>query len=202
MMAAADRFGGSWNWFKISYLWPGNQYKQLFMGPTANLPAILGQFGWGIDSVLTQAKWFDRDWEITLRHGLIALNVVLCSLCALAAAIHQRRRDPMLLVALAAPWIVAFSVLPQMHERYLTWGAAIAGVGLAASVRWGLLQTVIIAASFMMTITQMMRMHSGDWPAALPTLNRLLPQVAWLLMMATAVYVVGSFGRSRGWNDR
>lgn len=202
MIAAADRFGGSWNWFKISYLWPGNQYKQLFMGPTANLPAILAQFGWGIDSILTQAKLFGREWEITLRHGLIALNLVLCAICAAAAAIQQRRRDPMLLVALAAPWIVAFAVLPQMHERYLTWGAAIAGVGLAASVRWGLMQTVIIAVSFMMTLTQMMRMHSGDWPTALPTLSRLLPQVAWLLMMAMAVYVVGSFGRSRGWNNK
>ena len=37
-------------------------------------------------------------------------------------------RNSAFLVAISAPWIVMFTVLPQMHERYLVWGAALSAM--------------------------------------------------------------------------
>jgi hypothetical protein len=197
IVAAAHRFGGSWNWFYISYIFPSYQYKTMYMGPTSNLPALLAEFGWGIDHTLWTAAIGSWKVELQMRHALVALNMLLCAVCALAAGIQHRRRDPAMLISLATPWVIAFALLPQMHERYLTWAAAICGVGVACSIGLGLLHWLIIALSFLMTFTQMLNMHSGDWPTLLPILRQLHPQVAWALLLAACVYLYASFVRSR-----
>jgi hypothetical protein len=139
----------------------------------------------------------ERAFEITMRHGLVALHGVACIICAAGAAMHQRRRDPAMLLAMVAPWVIAYTVLPQMHERYLTWAAAAAGVGLAVSVGWGLLHFAVIGISFSMVLLQMLRMHSGAWPTIQPVLEQLRPAMAGAMALLSLIYLYGAVAKTR-----
>jgi len=197
IVAAAYRFDGSWNWFVISYIYPSYQYKEMYMGAVANLPMLLQEFGWRLESVLWKGTLGDHAIELTLRHALISLHGVTCVACAFAASLQQKRKDPALLIALAAPWVLAFTLLPQMHERYLTWAAAVAGVGFAVSGGMGLLHWVVISISTSMVFTQMLRMHSGAWPRLQPVLEQLRPIMAGVLILTAMIYLYSAFARSR-----
>ncbi len=194
---AAHRFDGSWNWFVISYTFPSRQYRQMVMGPTANIPFLLSEFRWGLDGIIFSRVMFDTAVDVTVRHFLIGLHAVACVVCALGAAIQQKRNDPAMLLAMAVPWIVAYTVLPQMHERYLTWGAAVVGVGLAVSVGWGLLHTAVVGISTAMVFLQMLRMHSGAWPTLQPILEQLRPTLAGAMVLLALIYLYGCFARTR-----
>lgn len=197
ILSASWRFGGSWNWFVISYIWPSYQYKTLYMGTVHNLPAILGQFGWSIESVLYSGKLAGVQVELSLRGLLIGLYGIACVLCALAAAIQQRRRDPALLIALAAPWVLAFTLLPQMHERYLTWAAAVCGVGLACSLGMGLLHWVLIGVSSLMIFSQMLSYNRAQYEHAFSIAGRLQPDLGWVLLLTCGLLIYAGFARTR-----
>lgn len=197
ILAASSRFDGSWNWLVVSYIWPSYQYKAMYMGPVHNLPAILASYGWTIDSVLWQGRIGSHDLQLQLRTVLVAIYGVCCVACAAAAAMQHRRRDPALLIALATPWVLMFALLPQMHERYLTWAAAVCGVGVACSIGFGLLHWVLIGISSVMIVTQMLSYNRGAFPHEFSILGRLQPGLGWMLLLAAGVYLYGSFARTR-----
>jgi hypothetical protein len=72
---------------------------------------------------------------------------------------QARRRDPRLLLALATPWILFFALLPQMHQRYLVWGAAITALAIGVDISLALLHGVITAAAWGMQAHSMLKDH-------------------------------------------
>ncbi len=62
---------------------------------------------------------------ITVKVLLGSVFEICLILCAIGAAMHHRRRDSRVLIALIAPWILLFALNVQMHGRYLFWGAAL-----------------------------------------------------------------------------
>ena len=94
--------------------------------------------------------------HITLQWTLRLLYLVALALCARGLARHLRDRDPRVLIAIAAPWLLMFALLGQMHERYLMWGAVVSAVALGVSVRLSIIHFILSAASTAMIVQVML----------------------------------------------
>src|SRR5438270_4787475 len=75
------------------------------------------------------------DLHLTLQWALRLLYLGALALSARGLTRHLRARDPRALIAIAAPWLLMFALLGQMHERYLRGGAVVSAVALGASAR-------------------------------------------------------------------
>jgi type IV secretory pathway TrbD component len=193
MGLASLNFDGSWAWAKIGYGFPTRNYQTLAMGPSSNIPAILQHvYGWQIhDPVWTAPRFAELSWQTpltTMRSTLIAIYAVLLVICAVAAARHAKKCDPKLLVALTAPWIAMFALMPQMHERYLTYAAALCGVAIASSMGLALLHIVIIGVSTTMVFHCMLAAN-GSQLAVHSWIARTHPHLGWMVALIAAIFV-------------
>ncbi|WP_428940362.1 hypothetical protein [Fontivita pretiosa] len=192
LIIASIRFDGSWAWFRIGYAYPTRHYQTLAMGPTSNLPALLARtpYGWKLyDPVTTVSLPILGSTTITMKSALIAGYTIALLLCAAAAAVHHRRNDPRLLIALLAPWILMFAILPQMHERYLVWAAAIGGIGLAVSPGAGLLHLLLIAISAAMHAHQILSRDRNFAPELLRLAEWTHPGIGFAVLLLAMVYL-------------
>ncbi len=205
MLLASLHFNGSWAWAKIGYGFPTRNYQTLAMGPSSNIPAILQHvYGWQIfDTVWTAPKFADFFTEYrltTMRTTLVAIYGALLVVCAIAAARHARKCDPKLLVALTAPWIAMFALMPQMHERYLTYAAAVCGVAIASSLGLAMLHIVIIAISSTMVFHCMLAAN-GSQLAAHSLIARTHPHLGWMVALLAAIFVYCACTPSRRFDN-
>lgn len=193
LLLSAHRFDGSWNWFKIGFLWPTHQYRTMTMGFTCNIAWLLQSNQYSIDSVWhsLHLPGLNIILDLTTRHLLLAMYGASLILCGWGAAMHAKRSDPRLLIALAAPWILAFAILTQMHERYLVWAAAILGVGCAVSTGMTLLHGIVIAISSGMIFHDMLYASGNQW---WPEMARFLEQnrqgLSYLVLQTALIYLV------------
>jgi hypothetical protein len=124
---------------------------------------------------------------LTLGHAFILTYVVTLVLCSWAAARHARRRDPRFLIAVAAPWVLLFTLLPNVRARYLVWGAGLTAV--APGVGWGamLLHAVVTASAFENVLRPLL---ARSLPPVMPTLqaalNAVHPNGGWLVLAFSA----------------
>jgi hypothetical protein len=98
--------------------------------------------------------------------------------------------------ALTAVWVVAFAVLPQMHERYLLWGAVVSGLCVAVSPRAAMLHLLTMVLATVMIGQQLLEMHPDVWPAMLRVLRRTCPHLGWVVLVVAGMWIwMGIFGR-------
>lgn len=197
-LIGAKRFDGSWSWYEIGFAYPERHYDAMHLGPTYNLPAILGRaWGWQRESVVFHADlgfWtlglLDRGPRpVTLKTLLRGITGVLVMVAALALARADRRRDPRGLLAFALPFLLVFAFVPQMHERYLTWPAMIGCVALACSLSASLLLVLINAAALaQMVLTQLG--HDRDFaPRLLRLLDGAHPHFGWAVVLGVLCWL-------------
>ena len=151
-------FGGGSQWFFTGIAHGTTARTGMSMGANNNLANLLQDvWGWQLeDPVITLpagpaaahvgaflhnidphvAFPPGKPVSLPLKYLLLLIWVVLTVACWVGAARHDRRRDPRFLIAVAAPWVVMFAVMGQMHQRYLLWGAAL--TCMAAGVSPGL----------------------------------------------------------------
>lgn len=188
-------FHGSMAWHQVSFEYPTRHWRQMAIGEADNLAAILGYppFLWQLEEPMftIHLPWTHLQWVVTIKALLIAVYSATLLLCAIGAAMKSRRNDPAFLIALAAPWMLLFAVLPQMHERYLLWGAAVSAICVAVSVGWGLMHVVVTAISTSM-IVRLLLEFGGNRPQA-PGLTKVLaslhPGAAWAVLLCAAIYL-------------
>jgi hypothetical protein len=123
-------------------------------------------------------------------------------------AVHYRRNDPKFLVAITAAWVMFFTLLPQIHERYLLYAA---GVGCALSAVGGgfvLLDLFLTAMTVIMPLHVMLR--TGGQAAAfgklvsptfgralLMNINRTHPDAAWAVLLCAGIFLYHALAPSR-----
>ena len=124
-------------------------------------------------------------WQWTLRTIYLAALI----LCALGAARHAHRRDPRVLIAIATPWLLMFALLPQMHERYLLWGAVLTTVALGVSVRLTTLHFLFSVMSATM-ITHVLLLDKKLTPtlSTIDFLEHMRPLASCVLLVCVAIY--------------
>src|SRR5436190_9769142 len=135
--------GGSFAWFEIGFLYGTKHYPYLFISSCYNLASLLAAAGWSLKDHLLSAHLGSVHFHVTLQWALRLFFLGAVALCARGAGRHQRNRDPRVLIAITAPWLLMFALLGQMHERYLVWGAVVSAVALGVNIRLSIVHFII-----------------------------------------------------------
>jgi len=182
--------GGSFAWLQVGFIYGTEHYPYLFISSCYNLPSVLAQVGWSLKDPFLSAHFGSLHLHITLQWTLRLLYLVALALCARGLARHLRDRDPRALIAIAAPWLLMFALLGQMHERYLMWGAVVSAVALGVSVRLSIIHFILSAASTTMIVHVMLTDKKLE--ATLPTidvLKHIRPYGSIVVLSCVAVYL-------------
>ena len=116
--------------------------------------------------------------------------------CAYSAARQVRDRDPHVLIAITAPWLLMFALLGQMHERYLVWGAVVSAVAFGVSLRLSIIHFIISAASTAMIVHVMLidkKLEATLW--AIDLLKHIRGYASVLVLACVAVYLWNTLPR-------
>ena len=195
-------FGGSFSWYEIGYKYGVGKFPALETGGASSLASLLqNRFGWRSEMPILQLPLGNS--PLTASQLLICIFAVLLVLSVIAMRLAERKNNCVFLIAMAAPWIVYFAVCPQMHERYLLWGAIAACAAPAVGLGPTLLAIFFGLCSTNMSLFQLLndsnsRSFLTDFS---PTLGQTLrfftratfPGIAWAILLATAVWLYLSF---------
>jgi hypothetical protein len=187
--------GGSFAWFEIGFLYGTKHYPYLFISSCYNLASLLAAAGWSLKDDLLSAHVGSVHFHLTLQWALRLFFLGAVALCACGAARHLRNRDPRVLIAITAPWLLMFALLGQMHERYLVWGAVVSAVALGVSVRLSIIHFIISAASTAMIVHVMLVDKKLDPTlGAIDVLHSIRPYASVLLLVCVALYFWDALG--------
>jgi hypothetical protein len=182
--------GGSFAWLNVGFIYGSEHYPYLFISSCYNLPSLLSKVGWSLKDSFLSAHLGSLHLHITLQWTLRLLYLCGLVLCARGLARHLRDRDPRVLIAIAAPWLLMFALLGQMHERYLIWGAVVSAVALGVSVRLSIIHFIISIASTAMIVQVMLidKKLEATLPA-IAVLKHLRPYGSIVVLGCVAVYL-------------
>lgn len=188
LLVAGLAFGGTFAWWFVSFAYGARHWLRLIVGTPNNLPALLARFwGWRQDDVVFAA--------VTLRELLIGIYIVALVACAFGLARADLRNDLRVLVALATPWVLMYALMPQMHERYLYWGAALTALCAGVSLGATLLHVVLTIMSCVAMGTWLTR--ESQWPEMHSFLRGVYPGSAWVVLLLAAMFLYLSLAPSR-----
>jgi Glycosyltransferase family 87 len=186
---------GSFAWFEIGFLYGTKHYPYLFISSCYNLASLLAADGWSLKDELLSIHAGPVHFHLTLQWALRLLFLSTVVLCARGAARHLRNRDPRVLIAITAPWLLMFALLGQMQERYLVWGAVVSAVALGVSARLSLIHFVISAASTAMIVHVMLVDKKLDATLrAIDVLHDIRPYASILVLVCVAFYFWDALG--------
>ena len=149
--------GGSFAWLQVGFLYGSEHYPYLVIGSCYNLPSLLSKLGWSLKDPFSSVHFGSLDFHLTLQWTLRLLYLGALAVCAdTAPRDRSSDRDPRVLIAITAPWLLMFALLGQMHERYLVWGAVVSAVALGVSLRLSIIHFIISAASTAMIVNVML----------------------------------------------
>ncbi len=182
--------GGSFAWLRVGFLYGSEHYPYLVISSCYNLPSLLSKLGWSLKDPFWSVHFGSLDFYLTLQWTLRLLYVGALAVCAYGAARQVRDRDPRVLIAITAPWLLMFALLGQMHERYLVWGAVVSAVALGVSLRLSIIHFIISAASTAMIVHVMLidkKLEATLW--AIDLLKHIRGYASVLVLACVAVYL-------------
>ena len=182
--------GGSFTWLQVGFLYGSEHYPYLFISSCYNLASLLAELGWSLKDSLLSVHIGSLDLNLTLQWALRLLYLGALVLCARGMARHLRTRDPRMLIAIAAPWLLMFALLGQMHERYLMWGAVVSAVALGVSIRLSIVHFIISVVSTAMIMHVMLIDKKLDSTLrAIDVLHSIRPYASVLVLGCVALYL-------------
>jgi hypothetical protein len=182
-------FGGTFAWLQIGFMYGSEHYPFLFISSCYNLPSLLSQIGWSLKGSLWSHQFGSCYIALTPQWLLRVCYLSVLALCASSAARYARNRDARVLLTIAAPWLLMFGLLGQMHERYLMWGAVITAVALGVNTRLSVLHFIISILSTSMIFHVMLVDRKFDATAGMiELLNTIRPYASVLALVCFAVW--------------
>jgi hypothetical protein len=182
--------GGSFAWLQVGFLYGSEHYPYLVISSCYNLPSLLSKLGWSLKDPFSSVHFGSLDFRLTLQWTLRLLYLGALTVCAYGAARQVRDRDPRVLIAITAPWLLMFALLGQMHERYLVWGAVVSAVALGVSLRLSIIHFIISAASTTMIVNVMLidkKLEATLW--AIDLLKQIRSCASGVVLACVAVYL-------------
>src|SRR5438876_8476925 len=182
--------GGSFAWLLLGFIYGSEHYPYLFISSCYNLPLLLSKLGWSLKDPFWSAHFGSMHFDFTLQWALRLFYLGALAVCAHGMARLLRGREPRVLIAIAAPWLLMFALLGQMHERYLMWGAVLSAVALGVSFRLSAIHFVISAASVAM-IVHVMLIDKKLEPTlpAIHLLKHIRPYASGVVLACVGVYL-------------
>ena len=210
LFACVPMFNTSMAWYEIGIKFGTRNREVLsWMDPT-NLGKILEyDYGWRwveeID-LKTYLPWLGESCLVPMRHLMIGAYLVSMVLCGFGMAMHQRRRSPQFFFAMAAPWILMFTLMPQMDNRYLIWGAVMSAATAAFSVRgllmcFALSMITVIDTAYDMLSPRFAWATTGTNPPVAdkwyPQLEGYFPGLSWAVLVLAGIWLYLSLKPAR-----
>jgi hypothetical protein len=219
-------FGASNAWWDCGIAFGTRHWRAMVSGRTDNLPGLLSvDYRWrNVDDVfirLDSANTFGlvrSGVDVTVQTATRSLMWLFMLPCLWAIARQARRRDPRLLVAITAPWLMFFYFPTQIHERYLLYAAAVGAIWIGQSVGMAMLAMFLSVATWVQVTHVLLEFggakgraglgrHLHDWqpdwfdPTAGETLMRLIkptyPDLGWAIGLAVLIVLWVSVGTTR-----
>ncbi len=182
--------GGSFAWLRLGFIYGSEHYPYLFISSCYNLPLLLSKLGWSLKDPFWSAHFGSMHFDLTLQWALRLFYLGALAVCAHGMGRLVRDREPRVLIAIAAPWLLMFALLGQMHERYLMWGAVLSAVALGVSFRLSAIHFIISAASVAMIVHVML--IDKKLEATLPAihlLKQIRPYASGVVLACVGVYL-------------
>jgi hypothetical protein len=181
--------GGSFAWLQLGFIYGSEHYPYLFISSCYNFASLLAGAGWSLKDDLLAAHAGSVYFHLTLQWALRLFFLGAVALGARGAARHLRNRDPRVLIAITAPWLLMFALLGQMHERYLMWGAVVSAVALGVNIRLSIIHFIISAASTAMIVHVMLVDKKLDATLrAIDVLEGIRPYASVLVLVCVALF--------------
>ncbi len=130
-----------------------------------------------------------RGTPLTVKWGLQIIYGITLVLCAVGAARHSRRNSVGVLIALAAPWVLMFALVAQLHERYLMWGAAMTAAFVAVSFGLTLLHLLTTALAMLPMMLSLLPMDPKLAPKWVFFMRGANPDIGWMVLLLAAIFL-------------
>jgi hypothetical protein len=214
LLACIPFFHASTGWWQVGFLYGAERFPHVASDITSNLSTLLNEFfGWKkiTDHAMQIPKALLLGWpaepiNLTVRQFLATLFAVLLAINAFFIARHWRQRRLNLLVALVLPWVLFFTVMPQMSPRYTVF---IAGVG-ALCIGYGFGMTLLTWFFSALTVVQTgycmmaayrrpIRRHP-NWlfnPETFRSFHTIIPNLAWAEVLVCLIFIYVAFSVTR-----
>ncbi len=194
-------FGASMAWYEVGIKYGTRHWRQLYWCLAPNLGSILQvRFGWRYADVadMSWVPWLGLG-QVPIRQVMMALYVIALVPCVIGVVRHRRNHDPRLLVAFAAPLLMAYALLPQMIERYLIWPAAMlsayAAISFSGLLLWLVLSVIacLMMFGYMLTMVRLTPV-SQEW---LSLVQSTFPDIGWAVLVLAGVVLCLAVSSSR-----
>jgi len=181
-------FDGDWAWVRIGFLYATDHYQAMVMGPVDNLARLLQDY-YGLRLYSPVGSLSIAGKTITLQILLRVIFYVLLTLAAFAVAGGARHGRATALAAMIAPFALMFAFLPQMHERYFMYAAAVSSIGVGVSVGMTLMHGVTTMLASTMIVTCLLLQNTSFMPRVLRTMQEAQPGISWAVIGVALIYL-------------
>ncbi len=193
VFSALPLFHGSLAWQKVGYGYPTYHFPWMVVGEAANLAAILAAppFLFQLNDPALHVRFgpMGIDTAISIKTVLVCLYGIALVLCGIGAARLSRRNDRRFLLVPGTVCLLMFSLLPQMHERYLLWAAAVTALAVGVSFGMTLLHLFISALACEMIIPYVLNRDPSLLPGLRHFIAGVFPGDAWAVLLCAAIFL-------------
>jgi hypothetical protein len=217
---ASRCFGGSYSWLTLGFAYGSVKHDQMQMSVHnfSNLTSLLADsYHWDIHDIfgtlkfsfstggpwrlgrlasIPAVKW---NWssDLDVKNAMAAVYGICLLIASAAAAMQSRRNDVRFLVSLVVPWIVFPMVMCQMGDRYPVWACGISAAMVAVSMELTLLHVLLAVFSFGMVAHHLVSFDQQRWAQLFQLTTPMYPDIAWMLVLVAAIFLVASMVPSR-----
>lgn len=186
-------FSASTSWYTYGFDRASMQYSNMLAGNGLyNIPEMLRFYGNRVTSPDQRIEIYSGTL-VTYRQLAGGIHIICLVLLAIAGAIQWRRKDSRFLITMVAPFILAYLILPQMHGRYLIWGAAMSSLLFGASFGLGLLG-LIVSGIALLGMAQNQYTFDRNWdPNGYRTMLQINPHLGWVLILIALILLYVAF---------
>jgi hypothetical protein len=189
-------FDGSFGWYRVGFEYGTRHYQAMTMGPALNLAALLAsKLRWQLATAI-EIGW-PINTSVPVRTLLLLVYGVSLLLCSIGLARHDTRNDRRMLIAFAAPWVLMFAFLAQMHERYLVWGALLTALAAGVSLGTTLLHIVVTFLAFLPIGYHLLVFNRQFDHPLMPLFQGTWPDASWGTVLVALALLYLAITRSR-----
>ena len=187
---ASFHLGGDGSIWRVGYAFATTNYQQAGCrtNTLGNLDGVMEQkFGWKMQDPLSDFHLPISDAHIQWNMGqtLTAIYFFSAIACAAGAAMQIRKRDPKFLIALAAPWMLAATLISPMPSSFMILPAILAAGFIGVSTGMSLLQFMLMIVGCVMILAQFLAVQLA--PATFGMVRPTAPDLGWMMPLAAAV---------------
>jgi hypothetical protein len=189
---------GDLSWLILPYQYGPIKHPEMGAAGTSNLATLLHeQWGWEAPDPVDLPLPFGHTLEITMRSFLTTLYAICLIACGIAAAVQWRRPNFRFLLAMYAPWVLFFALLPYLNQRYLLWASCFFPLLIPLGLGMTLLGALITLADCVMLVDIMCRFNQDSNSTLESITHGMYPGLAFLILLIAAIFLFNALIPSR-----